>query len=99
MGRWDWGQILTPALYFLLFGVGLTFAHTGLQGDRGLAALRKAEALEAKLLTELDLLKDQRRDARNKVHRLDESFLDLDLLDERARAVLGYIGPNEIVLP
>jgi cell division protein FtsB len=31
--------------------------------------------------------------------RLSDEFLDLDLLDERARNVLGYKRPDEIMLP
>ena len=34
----------------------------------------------------------------NRVRRLDESYLDLDLLDERARAVLGYVRQDELVI-
>ena len=31
--------------------------------------------------------------------RLSDDYLDLDLLDERARNVLGYKRPDELVLP
>ena len=40
MGRWDWGQIATPAIYILLIAVLAVFGHSALQGTRGLAALR-----------------------------------------------------------
>jgi cell division protein FtsB len=34
----------------------------------------------------------------NKTLRLSESYLDLDLLDEQARNILGFIRPDEIVI-
>lgn len=34
----------------------------------------------------------------NKTLRLSDNFLDLDLLDERARKVLGLARPDEIIL-
>ena len=34
----------------------------------------------------------------NKTARLSEDYLDLDLLDERVRAVLGYIRADEILI-
>ena len=34
----------------------------------------------------------------NKTLRLSDNFLDLDLLDERARKVLGLARPDEIII-
>ena len=34
----------------------------------------------------------------NLTRRLSDSYLDLDLLDERARDVLGYVRADEIVI-
>ncbi|HAM89325.1 MAG TPA: septum formation initiator precursor, partial [Rhodobacteraceae bacterium] len=34
----------------------------------------------------------------NLTHRLSDGYLDLDLLDEQARRVLGMIRPDEIVI-
>ena len=31
--------------------------------------------------------------------RLSDDFLDLDLLDEQARDVLGYVRADEVILP
>lgn len=98
MARWDWSQILTPGIYLVLIGIVVIFAHTGLSGEQGLGALRKAEALEQDLQTELALLRIEREALQNRVTRLDEGYLDLDLLDERARAVLGRARPDEILI-
>ena len=98
MGRWDWGQIVTPAIYIVLIAVLAVFGHSGLQGEHGLAALRQAEALEAELTAELAGIGEERRALANLVGRLDERNLDLDLLDERARAILGYVRREELVI-
>ncbi len=98
MGRWDWGQIVAPVIYILLIAVLAVFGHSALQGEHGLAALRQAEALKAELTTELAGIGEDRRALANLVGRLDERNLDLDLLDERARAMLGYVRREELVI-
>jgi cell division protein FtsB len=98
MGRWDWGQILAPAFYIALVAVLAVFAHSALQGEHGLAALNRARALEAELQTDLAAIRDERRALENKVRRLGTDYLDLELLDERARAVLGYVRRDELVI-
>jgi cell division protein FtsB len=50
-----------------------------------LAAERDKLALELAILT-------------NKTHRLSDDFLDIDLLDQQAREVLGLIRADEIVI-
>lgn len=84
--------------YILLIGVIAVFAHSGLQGDHGLAALREAAAEERRLMDQLDQLRRQRAEIENRVLRLSERYLDLDLLDERARAVLGLVREDELVV-
>ena len=98
MRRWDWGQIVAPTIYILLIAVLAVFGHSGLQGELGLGALRQAEALERDLTAELAAVREDRRARRNLVDRLGTDNLDLDLLDERARAVLGYVRREELVI-
>ena len=98
MGRWDWGQIIAPAFYTLLIVVLAVFGHSGLQGEHGLAALNEAEALERDLTAELAEIGDERQELKNLVRRLDANYLDLELLDERARAMLGYVRREELVI-
>ncbi len=98
MGRWDWGQFVAPVIYILLIAVLAVFGHSALQGEHGLAALRQAEALEAELTAELAGIGEDRSALANLVERLDERNLDLDLLDERARAMLGYVRREELVI-
>ena len=91
-------QIAIAATYVLLTGVIAIFAHSGLQGDHGLAAYREAEAEERRLRVELAELRAEREALANKVLRLSDRYLDLDLLDERARAVLGLVRKDELVV-
>ncbi len=98
MDRSNLRQFAIAATYVLLAGVIAIFAHSGLQGDHGLAASREAEAEERRLRTELVELAAQREALANKVLRLSDRYLDLDLLDERARAVLGLVREDELVV-
>jgi cell division protein FtsB len=98
MSRWDWGQIVAPAIYIVLIAVLAVFGHSGLQGELGLVALHDAEALERDLTDDLADIRDERRARKNLVRRLDDHNLDLDLLDERARAILGYTRREELVI-
>lgn len=98
MKRLDWSQVLTPAIAAALVGILGLFAHAGLYGERGLSALNEAEATEAALIQQLAQLESERRALANRTRRLGEDYLDLDLLDERARSVLGYRRTDEVVL-
>ncbi|HUS55483.1 MAG TPA: septum formation initiator family protein [Thermohalobaculum sp.] len=98
MSRWDWGQIVSPAIYILLIALLAVFGHSGLQGELGLAALHESQALERQLTAELAETSDERRSLNNLVRRLGDDNLDLDLLDERARAMLGYTRREELVI-
>ena len=98
MDRINWKQVVIPAAYILLIGVIAIFAHSGLQGSHGLAAFRDASVEERRLKAELAIVQAERAAIENKVRRLSDRYLDLDLLDERARAVLGLVRPEEIVI-
>lgn len=98
----DWkqvaAQLVTPAVCLAIIGVIAGFAYSGLYGTNGLGALRAAEEEEIRLTRELAALTAERGAIENKVSRLRAGYLDLDLLDERARAVLGYSRPDEIIV-
>lgn len=66
-------------------------------GDRGAVAYLKESRRLASLKAELEQVKAEHEAVDNKVRRLSDKSLDLDLLDERARAVLGLAGKNEVV--
>lgn len=78
--------------------MGLYFVFAAVQGDFGLfrRAEVKAEALELRL--ELAALSDEVVRMENLTRRLSDDFLDLDLLDQQARDVLGLIRADEVVI-
>ena len=74
------------------------FSYSAVQGPYGLLNLFKIETGEAQLVKQLDAITLQRVAAQNRTHRLSDEYLDLDLLDEQARKVLGLIRGGEIII-
>ena len=74
----------------------LSFA--ALQGEHGLLSLFRVEAQETRLRGELSALRAERATISDKTERLSAEHLDLDLLDEQARKVLGLGRPDEIII-
>jgi len=95
----DLSGLIAPLAWAGVIGVTGLFLWSGLEGSRGLGALDAAEARADRLEEELAALRAERRAAENRVRRLRRDYLDLELLDERARAVLGLVRPDEIVIP
>ena len=86
-------------IYFTLaFALGIYFTFAAVQGDYGL--FRRVEiAAEAEALrTDLDRLNAEVERMDNLTRRLSDTYLDLDLLDEQARNVLGLLRADEIVI-
>jgi len=81
-----------------MLGLGMYFTFAAVQGDYGI--FRRAEIISdaAKLELELNLLKYEVARMENATRRMSDEFLDLDLLDQQVRDVLGYIGKTEIVI-
>lgn len=74
------------------------FSYSAIQGPYGMLTLFKIETKEAHLQVQLDNLVAKRKAAVNRTHRLSDGYLDLDLLDEQARKVLGFIRGDEIIV-
>lgn len=74
------------------------FTFAAVQGDYGV--FRRAEIVEDRrtLKRELDALHVEVAQLENLTKRLSDDFLDLDLLDQQARDVLGYVRADEIVV-
>ncbi|MFT6772759.1 MAG: cell division protein FtsB [Paracoccaceae bacterium] len=93
------GRALAAAgMSFLIVGSALYFAYSAVQGDTGLVELVRLTREEDRLKVELASLQGERAEMENLTGRLSESWLDLDLLDERARDVLGHVRTDEIVI-
>ena len=81
-----------------MFSLGLYFTFASVQGDYGLFKRVQIEAEAATLRIEKDRLAAEVASLENKTMRMSDEFLDLDLLDEQARDVLGLIRSDEIAL-
>ncbi|MGB8621429.1 MAG: septum formation initiator family protein [Paracoccaceae bacterium] len=89
------GVIIYSAFAFL---AATYFTFAAVQGDYGVFRRIQVEAEAKKLRAEHERLSLKLAEMRNKTRRLSDDYLDLDLLDERARKVLGLIRPDEIVI-
>ncbi|SDK45178.1 FtsB family cell division protein [Aliiruegeria lutimaris] len=92
-----------PAVKSALFltislSLAMYFTFAAVQGDFGLFRRIEIEAETRALEAEKAQLEMVVAEMQNKTHRLSEDYLDLDLLDERARNVLGLIRVDEIVI-
>ena len=86
---------IPTALFALLI---FYFSYQALTGDRGLLmGTRREEALAVRR-QELSRLQQQRADLELRVRLLSDRNLSRDLLEERARAVLGFADPNDYVV-
>ena len=91
---------LGTLIYFLLtLMLGLYFTFAAIQGDYGVFKRAEVEAEGAALMQELTALRVEVASLENLTKRLSDDFLDLDLLDQQARDVLGMVRTDEIVIP
>ena len=99
--------MFTPAIRRRLVDVGFAiliagalfhFGHSAVQGQSGLFVNLAVENESRRLTAELNELKAERDRLENLTKRLSLSYLDLDLLDERARDILGYVRLDEVVV-
>jgi cell division protein FtsB len=86
------------AFFAVAFTLGAYFTFAAVQGDYGL--FRRAEIqADARLLQgQLDALNAEVAAMENLTTRLSDAYLDLQLLDEQARDVLGLLRADEIVI-
>ena len=85
--------------YFALaVTLGSYFTFAAVQGDYGV--FRQVQIIDEAegLRVERDQLLVRLAELKNLTHRLSDSYLDVDLLDEQVRDVLGYVRADEIVI-
>ncbi|HEX3431617.1 MAG TPA: septum formation initiator family protein [Pseudolabrys sp.] len=91
--------ILTAlALYcFAALFIGY-FAMNAFSGDHGLRAQQDLDQQMASMRDQLAQLKAERAVWERKVSLLRSDRIDPDMLDERARALIGYADPRDLEL-
>jgi cell division protein FtsB len=90
VGRFFGPLFVVAALFY--------FGFHAMNGDRGIFALIKEQRKLELTLHEIEVVSKQRRELEHKTRLLSSSSLDLDLLDEQARSMLGYTAPGEDVI-
>ena len=87
--------IIGPVLGVALVGY---FAYHLVQGDRGMIAWMRLSQQVRDAQERLATVEGERQTLEHRVNLLRPEHIDGDMLDERARATLNLIGPNEIVI-
>lgn len=88
-------DVVGPVLGFCIVGY---FAYHSVEGDRGLTAFVRLSERIAEAQAQLAELKAERQAIERRVRLLRTDNLDPDMLDERARQILNYSRPDEIVI-
>jgi len=96
-------QKTRPALASLLMVtlavmLGGYFTFAAVQGDYGVFRQVELAVEQRELIETRDRLREDLAQMQNLTRRLSDDYLDLDLLDEQARDILGYVRADEIVI-
>jgi len=86
---------LPTALFAFLI---VYFTFHALTGDRGLLTEAAREKVLAERTAKLEQLRGERRELESRVRLLRTTNLSRDLLEERARLLLGYADPRDYVI-
>lgn len=88
----------TVLFFAIAFALGVYFTFAAVQGDYGLFRRAEIDAEARDLSEQLMAVQAQVAEMENLTQRLSDDFLDLDLLDEQARYILGMLRSDEIVI-
>lgn len=88
----------TFAFFGIAFALALYFTFAAVQGEYGLFQRAQIEAEARALRADLEAVQAEVARMENLTRRLSDDYLDLDLLDEQAREVLGMARADELVI-
>jgi len=74
------------------------FVHHAHSGSRGIAAKRQLKIQIHATTRELDALRSERAAWERRIALLSSDHIDRDLLEERARTLLGRVHRNDLVI-
>lgn len=89
------GELIYPALALT---AAVYFAMSSLRGEDGLYRRIELQSEASRLRVDRAALASEVEGLQNRTRRLSDDFLDIDLLDQQARDILGYVRPDEIVI-
>lgn len=90
-----YGRLFLPLLTALVLSY---FAFHAVNGRYGYRALQTQQLRIAELQEQRSKLLDERRAKRERAGLLKLAAIDPDLLDERARQLLGYVRSDELLI-
>src|SRR5215510_9019228 len=88
-------QVAWPMLGACVAGY---FVYHAVQGDRGIVAWMQLNQQIRVAETELEKTDAERQEMEQRVALLSNSSLDLDMLEERARVMLNFAHPDDLVI-
>lgn len=89
---------LSLGLYAVASAVVSYFLFHAHHGSRGLETKEAILAATAEIKSELAEVQAERRDLEHRVALVRSDAMDKDILDELARAVLGRVAKNDVVI-
>jgi cell division protein FtsB len=91
--------LIQLSLWTMIAAMIAYFGYHGVHGERGLRAHRNFNAEIAALNADLAAVQGERKSIEDRVARFAPNSVDRDLLDEEARESLGWLHPNDRVIP
>ena len=91
-------KIIEITLTTVCFIFCFYFIIASFKGEFGVSSKYQLLAKEKALTKELKLLNKKTMKVKNKIKRLSDKSLDLELLDQQARKILGLLGEDELIV-
>ena len=91
-------KILEITLLTVCLILCLYFIIASFNGEFGVSAKYHLLAKEKVLANELKIINKETKIIKNRIKRLSNTSLDLELLDQQARIILGMIGEEELIV-
>jgi cell division protein FtsB len=91
-------SISAIVFFVLMVLLAIYFAYAAVQGPSGILRRVQLQAETRELIQQRDGLQTEVDRMRNLTHRMSDEYLDIDLLDERARDVLGLVRADEVII-
>lgn len=92
-------QLRSNSVFIIvLLLVTMYFTYHAISGERGYLAYIKLNQKLTTVESQLTVTQSEKLYLEHRVQHLRPESLDLDLLDEQARRVLGYASPDEYVM-
>ncbi len=90
-----YGRLFLPVLTVLVLTY---FSFHAVNGRYGYSALQTEQSRLVELKEQRKILLDERKMMRDRASLLRLAAIDADLLDERARQLLGYVRSDELLI-